>query len=146
MHYHSNKLDEALADFNKAIELDENNFEARINRGFTYFDQGNYFPAYEEYTYAININAKNADAYAFRCEVDLALGDKELAIKDIKVAKKLNPKALVKVLRKYSTHWYRYDNSLKTEVVSFILSHIEDKYDSFSKEEKKVINKLKKRV
>ncbi len=142
LYYNKNRLDEALADYNKAIELDENLAHAYNSRGFIYFRKENYDLALEDITHAIDIDDKFALAYANRCEVYFYLDEKELAVEDIKIAKKLDPKVLVDNL-KYD---FLEKELFPAGLASRILSHLEDIYDSFSEDEKKVIADVKIRI
>ena len=138
-----NKYKKALADYNEAIKLDKNYVEAYIYRGFLYYRKGKYQLAIEDFNHAIEIDSKHALAYAYRCEVYFSLGEKELAVEDIKVAKKLDPKVLVNNLR---VGFFLRKKLFPADLASLILSHLEDIYDSFSEEEKKVIDDVKIRV
>ena len=57
------RWEEALAELDKAIELDPNLAEAYNNRGRAYSELGQYEQALTEYNKAIRLNPNNAVAY-----------------------------------------------------------------------------------
>jgi tetratricopeptide (TPR) repeat protein len=60
------KYELALADYNKAIELNPNDAKAYYNRGNLYSDQQKYELALADYNKAIELNPNYAEAYANR--------------------------------------------------------------------------------
>ena len=86
-----NNAQEALKDFNKAIQLDSKNFEAYALRGRLYDEAWlENEKALADLNKAIEINPKSALAYAQRAMV-LEVENPELAIRDYTQAIKLNP-------------------------------------------------------
>jgi tetratricopeptide (TPR) repeat protein len=76
------QYDQAITDYNKAIEINPRYAEAYNNRGGTYSQIGQYDQAISDCTKAIEINPRYADAYnnrgnAYRCkgEYDKAWAD-----------------------------------------------------------------------
>jgi serine/threonine protein kinase len=57
------RYDDALAEFNRAIQLDPNNIHAYSNRGLTYTELQQYDKALADYNKAIEIDSNFADAY-----------------------------------------------------------------------------------
>ena len=55
-----------MAQYSKVLELDPNNCEAVKGKGKCFHQMKKYDSAVEEYTKAININPKDASAYAER--------------------------------------------------------------------------------
>lgn len=63
-----NKFREAIADFDKALELDANLIEAYVERGVLFAKNKRYDDAIGDYNRAIEMDSKNAKAYAMRAE------------------------------------------------------------------------------
>ena len=100
--YEEEKWELALADYNKAIELNPNLAEAYNNRGDVYTQQEKWDLALADYNKAIELNPNLADAYYGRGNVyynqrewDLAVVDYtqgwDLAVADFTQAIELNP-------------------------------------------------------
>ena len=85
----SELLYKALADFNKAIELDPNYSSAYNNRGVVYHRQGKYRLAIKDFTKAIELNPNYAVVYENRSQTYWKLGDKQKSKADDKKAKQL---------------------------------------------------------
>ena len=73
---------QAISDFSKAIELNQNGEEAYFNRGITYSLSGNKDKALEDYTKVIEINPNHIDAIYFRANIYVLKQEYELAISD----------------------------------------------------------------
>ena len=88
----------AIADFNKAIDIDPtmipqlNSFlaKAHYEHGGSYFYNGDYSKAIAEYTKAIEIDPKSANTYNDRGRAYAEKGDHDKAIADYTMAIKLN--------------------------------------------------------
>jgi tetratricopeptide (TPR) repeat protein len=65
------------------------------NRGFAYFDMGDLDHAVADYTRAIQLDPKFAQAYSGRCAVQIKKGDLALAIDDCNQAIVLDPKLAI---------------------------------------------------
>jgi len=89
------KADVALVNFNKAISLSANkNEDAFYGRGMLYYHSKlKYELAIADFSSAIKLNAKNADAYLNRglCREDIS--EKKSALLDFQKVIKLNPKS-----------------------------------------------------
>jgi tetratricopeptide (TPR) repeat protein len=85
------KLDLALADFNKAIELDPKNADAYNSRGNVYLDKKQYKAAIADYTQAIKLAPAYAFAYDNRGDAYDDDGDPQDAIVDYTKAIELSP-------------------------------------------------------
>src|SRR5208282_1539701 len=59
------KLDEAIADFNQALELDPQNADAYYNRGVAEYSNGELEAAIADYNQVIEINPEGPVANAF---------------------------------------------------------------------------------
>ena len=55
--------DRAIADYDKALELDPKDATAYNNRGFTYDKKGDYDKAIADYNKALELDPKDATAY-----------------------------------------------------------------------------------
>ena len=60
------EYDQAIADFNRALEVDPKSASAYYNRGIGYWRKGQRDLAISDYTKALGINPKDADAYYYR--------------------------------------------------------------------------------
>ncbi|MDY6939670.1 MAG: tetratricopeptide repeat-containing serine protease family protein [Cyanobacteriota bacterium] len=63
LHYGNGLLAQALADFDRAIELDRHSADAYFNRGNVYFSQGDYNKAIADYDRAIDLDATSSLAH-----------------------------------------------------------------------------------
>jgi tetratricopeptide (TPR) repeat protein len=89
------KLDDfkgAIADYDKAIEINPNYGEAYGYRGYAKVNLNNYQGAIADFNKAIEINIKYAKAYFFRGISKYNLSDYQGAIADYNKAIKINPK------------------------------------------------------
>ncbi len=87
--YYNAKYDEAYKYFKKAIDADENNFEAWYWMGNYYNNQRRYKKAIEYFTKSIELNPGFADSYANRGFAKNYLKDKKGACEDWKKARDL---------------------------------------------------------
>jgi len=85
---YNNKNKEAKTMFEKALQLDSENYEAYYYLGNYYADKRNYKKAINYYDLAIKYNLHYADAYYNRGEAKFYLHDKKGACADWKLAKK----------------------------------------------------------
>ncbi len=79
-----NRTDEALADLNRAIEIDTNLVSARFNRGALSFNQGDFETALADFEHCIAIDPHTAAPWFNRAAVYEAMGRHESAIADLK--------------------------------------------------------------
>ena len=86
-----NKLSEAIADFNKSIELAPDATDPYLNRGTALEGQGKYVEAIADYNRVLEIDPKDAMAYNNRGNAKAGLGEWEEAIADYKKAADLAP-------------------------------------------------------
>ena len=84
-----NRLDEALADFNKTIELNPKDPDAWNNRGLVYNRLGRTQEALSDFNKALELDDLNGQAYNNRGLVYLKLGKHNEAIEDLKKAGRL---------------------------------------------------------
>ena len=76
----------AIADYNKAIEMDPGFSEAHYDRGFSFYEMGSYEEAIADLTRAIELSPDDARyygqrslAYLFADQMDLAQADEEMS-------------------------------------------------------------------
>ena len=62
-YYKKRQYNEAISDYNKAIELDPKYVEAYFNRGNAYDEKAQYKQAISDFTKTIEINPRFAEAY-----------------------------------------------------------------------------------
>jgi tetratricopeptide (TPR) repeat protein len=91
-YYTKDNLDKAIANFNKAIELNPQIAEAYLYRGLTYTKRNELDKAIEDYNKAIEISPKNEEAYYVRGLAYAGKRDAERALSDYSKAIALNPK------------------------------------------------------
>ncbi len=84
-------VDEAIADYTKAIELKPDNADAFINRGRAYLFNQTYDQAIADYTKVIELKPDNAEGYNGRGEAYRRKGDYGQAIADYSRALELKP-------------------------------------------------------
>ncbi len=75
-------LDKALTDFNQALSLKPNYYDAHINRGRYYFAKNNLESALNDFNKAISINSMKVEGYNNRGGANFQLGRYESALKD----------------------------------------------------------------
>jgi tetratricopeptide (TPR) repeat protein len=85
------QYNEAISEYNKAIELDPKYDDSYNKRGLVYYNKKNYEQAIEDYTTAIQLNSKNTDAYNNRGIVYYQLDQNDKAISDYTKAIEINP-------------------------------------------------------
>jgi tetratricopeptide (TPR) repeat protein len=85
-------LDDALADCNRALELDSDDAQILGYRGFVYLRLGLNESAISDYTAALEAHPKSALHLYGRGEAKLRMGDAEGAEADIAAAKAIDPK------------------------------------------------------
>ncbi|WP_414619939.1 tetratricopeptide repeat protein [Calothrix sp. CCY 0018] len=91
--FHSNQENwkSALADYNKAIQINPNYFDAYFNRALVYSLQKQYELALADFKKAIQINPGNANAYYYRGIFYQAQNKDELALTDYSKVIEINP-------------------------------------------------------
>ena len=85
--------DGAIAEYTRALELDENLAQAYNNRGVAYLSQSNYQSAVSDFSRSIKINPNEADTYSNRGNAYRALKKFDEAIADHNRALELKPSA-----------------------------------------------------
>ncbi|MCX5712932.1 MAG: tetratricopeptide repeat protein [Candidatus Omnitrophica bacterium] len=90
--YRSSNMNNAIAAFSKAIEVNPKYAGAYIARGDAYMQLRNYPQAIKEFDKAIEINPQEAGAYSFRGNAYGGLGNYRQALEDYNRAIELDPK------------------------------------------------------
>lgn len=89
--YLKRQLDEAIADYNKAIQLNPEFALAYYGRGSAYNEKGEFVRAIADADRVIEINPQDPEAYANRGSAYVAKGDKDQAIADYRKALQIDP-------------------------------------------------------
>lgn len=82
--------DVALAEIDRAIELDSLYSDAYLHRGILFYHSGDLQAAYEDATNAVSIDSLNRDAVMLRGSISLNIGDSQAAINDFTRALELD--------------------------------------------------------
>jgi Flp pilus assembly protein TadD len=82
---------EALSDFNAAIEADANRWRAVHNRGVLLAQAGEFEKAFDDFTRTMELNPKFAKAYSNRAALFVVAGNFEPAVQDYQQAIELDP-------------------------------------------------------
>ena len=90
-HFSKSQYELALADFNKAIELDPASFVAYHNRGVVYFDLGRFPLAIGDFTKAIDLGLGGKGSFHLRGVAYGKQGRYDLAIDDLNRALEIDP-------------------------------------------------------
>ena len=86
-----NDIPDAIADFDRAIDLNPSDDEAYNNRGMIYGNQNQFPEAMADFNKAIQINPQDAQAYNNRAFIFAVQGDFANALREIKKAIALDP-------------------------------------------------------
>jgi len=89
------KLDQALSDYNVAIEINPKIAVAYNNRGSAYAAMGKQDQAFSDFSKAIEIDPKNWNAYNNRGIAYAAMGKQDQAFSDFNKAIEIDPKEVV---------------------------------------------------
>ncbi|KKQ79541.1 MAG: hypothetical protein UT02_C0032G0003 [Parcubacteria group bacterium GW2011_GWC2_38_7] len=84
------EYDQAILNFNKALEINPKHAEAYINRGNAYFFKGQHNEAIKDFNKAIEIEPGNAEAYISRGNIYSAKSEYDEAIADLNRALEVN--------------------------------------------------------
>ena len=83
--------DLAVAEFDKAIRLSQNNAEAYYGRGRAYLRKGDNSQAVADYTQAIRLNPNDVISYSNRGRAYARMGDYDNAVSDFESALRIDP-------------------------------------------------------
>jgi tetratricopeptide (TPR) repeat protein len=87
----ANKLDDAIAEFDKAISVNPDFYQAAIARGGTKFLKYDFQGALSDYDMAITIIEKLTQTYSTRSEIKNVLGDTQGSVAELDALNKLKP-------------------------------------------------------
>ncbi len=113
------KLELALTDYNRAIELEPEAFDPYVNRGFLYEDQGKLDLALADYNRIIELAPRTAITYLLRGNLYKKQGELELALADYNRAIELEPEAA----KAYMNRGNLYNNQGKSELALADYNH-----------------------
>jgi len=108
-------LDEAIAEYGKALAIDPSYALAYYNRGYAYGNKGQYDKAIEDYTRAIELNPGFAEAYTGRGVAYERKGQYGKSIDDHNRAIELNPNYAVAYYNRGAAYGrkHRYAEAIK---------------------------------
>ncbi|MGB3508795.1 MAG: tetratricopeptide repeat protein [Microcoleaceae cyanobacterium] len=86
-----NKIEEAISDYEKAIEIVPNAPDPYLNRGIAYERLNNWSKAIADYNQVIELDPEDPIAYNNRGNAEAGLGEWEKALSDYKKASELAP-------------------------------------------------------
>jgi tetratricopeptide (TPR) repeat protein len=86
-----NRLNDAVMDFNQAIEFDPQNCRAYSNRGVIEFYRGDFKGALADFNRGIEIDPQACPAYFDRGRLKETIGDYQGALEDLEKAYRLTP-------------------------------------------------------
>lgn len=89
--YNIKEYDNAISDYDKAIEIKDNYALAFYNRGFAWVFKNEYQNAIEDYRKAIEIDPNYKNAYVIRASIRRALKEYDTAIEDYSKAIDIDP-------------------------------------------------------
>ncbi len=92
------EYDAALSDYSKAIELNDNNPNIFMYRGFLYYQKGNYEDALNDFNTVIEIDPENPFAYYNRGMIHTKQADEDKACEDFHKACELGNKNACKMV------------------------------------------------
>ncbi len=123
-----NKLELAIADFNKAIELAPTAPDPYLNRGTAYEGIGKFAEAIADYNHVLELEPNDPAAYNNRGNAEGGLGNWEAAAADYKKAADMAPE-YVFARSNYAIALYQLD---KTSEAIRIMRNLVRKYPSFA--------------
>ena len=109
------QFDQAMSDFNKALEIDPTSAMAYHHRGVLYTFKGQYDQAFSDFSKALEINPRFASAYSSRGRAYMAKGQYDQAISDYTKALEINPNLAVAYYNRGRSYYFKkekeYDKS-----------------------------------
>lgn len=99
-HLHHGRFDEAIAAYDRALELDPEQAEARYRRGTARLRKGDLDRALSDFNEALAIDPRHADAYLHRGLVHAARGFHDLAVVDFNTSLDIQPHVLDALLNR----------------------------------------------
>ena len=99
------QYDEAIGEYNKALEINPRSAVAYYNRSVAYTSKGQYDKAVTDCSSALQLNPRDANSYYSRGVSYWHLGSKDEAIKDLQSAAKLKHKGAQDFLASMGVKW-----------------------------------------
>ena len=94
-HHEQRDLESAKKDYDYAIFLNSDNYNALISRGILFGEQGEYQLALADFNKAISINRRSHKAFSNRGVLFHLMGKNDMALRDYNSAITLNPRDVV---------------------------------------------------
>jgi tetratricopeptide (TPR) repeat protein len=91
--FNNGQIEMAIAEYNKALEIDQHNAEAYLERGIAYDEKGYVDKALADLNKAIELSPRYAEAYLNRGVFWFRKGNFDKAITDYTTAIEINPRA-----------------------------------------------------
>ena len=85
-YFKKGQYDQAIADYNRAIEINPKDAKAYNNRGIAYGEKGQYGLSIADFNKVLEISPRDADAYINRGHTYMKSGNKQKACSDWKRA------------------------------------------------------------
>jgi tetratricopeptide (TPR) repeat protein len=85
------EVDSALRDYEEAVRIQPDNYDALVNRGNAYARKKEWDKSTRDYDEALRLNPKSFQAYCNRAMNHLAAGDLDRALADLTESVRLNP-------------------------------------------------------
>jgi len=82
IHVADSHIDRAVEAYSRALNIDPNNFDARVRRAKLYMEVNNFTQAVADLEHAAKVNAYSGEVYELRARCYETLGDKEKARQD----------------------------------------------------------------
>jgi len=92
------KYDQAISEFNKAIEIDSRIAVSYFNRGLVYLGKGQFDEAISDFNKSIEINPRDREAYYYRGRSHYLKKEYDKSWEDVKKAQDLDLKVSPKFL------------------------------------------------
>ena len=105
------ELDQAIADFTKALELKDDYAEAYCKRGIAYGVKGDLDQAIADFTKALNLEFNNVSAYLNRGIAYIEKNNHDQAIADFTKALELEPNNMFAYRNRGRAYIYKYDHN-----------------------------------
>ena len=131
--FQQNKIDQAILQWEKAIEINPNYFFGYNNLGNAFYKKEKYETSIQYYTKAINLNNDYVEAYNNRANAFLKLHNVEEAIENYKLATKLNSNYLPSIKSMADIYVKLKENDKAIVQINKIISLEPDNADMYSK-------------
>ena len=131
--FQQNKIDQAIIQWKKAIEINSNYFFGYNNLGNAFYKKEEYATSIEYYDKAINIKKDYIEAYNNRGNAFLKLHDVEKALANYEIATNLNNDYLPSIKSKADIYFKLKENDKALLEINKVLSLEPDNVNMYSK-------------